>query len=57
MINSADNLSYRDFITVGLLYRNEALPRPIKDSLIYIQEPSIKVGRVKISISGVLALC
>jgi protoporphyrinogen oxidase len=48
MVNSAANLLYRDFITVGLLYRNEDLPRPIEDNWIYIQEPGVKVGRVQI---------
>jgi protoporphyrinogen oxidase len=48
MVNSAANLLYRDFITVGLLYKNEDLPRPIEDNWIYIQEPGVKVGRVQI---------
>jgi len=43
----AAGLEYRDFITVGLLYRKlarEALP----DNWIYIQEPGVKVGRLQI---------
>jgi protoporphyrinogen oxidase len=56
MVNSADKLLYRVFITVGLLYRNENLPRPIKDNWIYIQEHGVKVGKVQILTSGVLAL-
>jgi protoporphyrinogen oxidase len=43
----ADGLEYRDFITVGLLYRRlsrEAMP----DNWVYIQEPGVKVGRLQI---------
>ncbi|MGH8765635.1 MAG: NAD(P)/FAD-dependent oxidoreductase, partial [Burkholderiales bacterium] len=43
----AGGLEYRDFITVGLLYRKlarEALP----DNWIYIQEPGVKVGRLQV---------
>jgi len=43
----ASGLEYRDFITVGLLYRRlgrEAMP----DNWIYIQEPGVKVGRLQI---------
>lgn len=56
MVNSADNLLYRVFITVGLLYRNADLPRPIKGNWIYIQEYGVKVGKVQILMSGALAL-
>lgn len=41
-------LSYRDFITVGLLYRREAIPRQLDDNWIYIQEPGVNVGRVQV---------
>ena len=52
----ADALEYRDFMTVGLLYRELARndDRPIEgrasvpDNWIYIQEPDVKVGRVQI---------
>jgi len=44
----ADNLQYRDFITVGLLYRSSDLPRPLGDNWIYIQEPGVNVGRVQV---------
>ncbi|PKV14095.1 NAD(P)/FAD-dependent oxidoreductase [Xanthomonas prunicola] len=44
----ADNLQYRDFITVGLLYRASELPRALGDNWIYIQEPGVNVGRVQI---------
>ena len=43
----AAGLEYRDFITVGLLYRRlsrEALP----DNWIYVQEPGVKVGRLQV---------
>ena len=52
----AQGLQYRDFITVGLLYRRlrktaGALdPRTnlVADNWIYIQEPGVKVGRLQI---------
>ncbi len=44
----AGNLSYRDFITVGLLYPRDAMPRRLDDNWIYIQEPGVNVGRVQI---------
>jgi protoporphyrinogen oxidase len=49
-------LEYRDFITVGLLYR-KLRPTPVSidprthllpDNWIYIQEPGVKVGRLQI---------
>ena len=44
----ARNLSYRDFITVGLLYPRSAIPRQLDDNWIYIQEPGVNVGRVQV---------
>lgn len=44
----AQNLSYRDFITVGLLYPRSAIPRQLDDNWIYIQEPGVNVGRVQV---------
>jgi len=44
----ASGLQYRDFITVGLLYRRIDLPRELRDNWIYIQEPNINVGRVQV---------
>jgi protoporphyrinogen oxidase len=50
----ADNLQYRDFITVGLLVRRltvkdkENPNRLLKDNWIYIQEPEVKAGRLQI---------
>ena len=41
-------LSYRDFITVGLLYPHSAIPRQLDDNWIYIQEPGVHVGRVQV---------
>jgi protoporphyrinogen oxidase len=48
-------LEYRDFVTVGLLYRR-LMPNPagrsplnlVPDNWIYIQEPGVKVGRLQI---------
>jgi protoporphyrinogen oxidase len=43
----ADGLEYRDFITIGLLYRR--LERePVPDNWIYVQESGVKVGRLQI---------
>ncbi|BEP59450.1 NAD(P)/FAD-dependent oxidoreductase [Variovorax sp. V213] len=44
----ASRLEYRDFMTVGLLYRREDLPVALSDNWIYIQEPGVKVGRVQV---------
>ena len=44
----ASNLSYRDFITVGLLYKSTDIPNALDDNWIYIQEPGVQVGRVQI---------
>jgi protoporphyrinogen oxidase len=44
----AGALSYRDFITVGLLYPRSAIPRQLDDNWIYIQEPGVNVGRVQV---------
>lgn len=44
----AKNLSYRDFITIGLLYKKENFKEQLDDNWIYIQEPGVKVGRVQI---------
>jgi protoporphyrinogen oxidase len=48
VVNIASNLAYRDFITVGLLYRNEDLPHPLDDNWIYIQDSGVQVGRVQV---------
>lgn len=49
----ASGLEYRDFITVGLLYRRMSpqvagKARHVGDNWIYIQEPGVKVGRVQV---------
>ena len=49
----ASGLEYRDFITVGLLYRRMSpqvagRARHVGDNWIYIQEPGVKVGRVQV---------
>ena len=43
----AAGLEYRDFITVGLLYRKLARD-PVPDNWIYVQEAGVKVGRLQI---------
>lgn len=45
--NLANNLEYRDFITVGLLLKNSKLDT-LKDNWIYIQESDVKIGRLQI---------
>jgi protoporphyrinogen oxidase len=51
----ADNLQYRDFITVGILLKQLKLKDPgqkfgqlIRDNWIYVQEPDVLVGRLQI---------
>lgn len=44
----AQDLQYRDFITVGLLYKSSDITRQLEDNWIYIQEPGVNVGRVQI---------
>lgn len=44
----AQELQYRDFITVGLLYNESDLVSQLGDNWIYIQEPGVNVGRVQI---------
>lgn len=44
----ARGLQYRDFITVGLLYRSSDVLEDLRDNWIYIQEPGVLVGRVQV---------
>jgi len=48
----ANNLVYRDFITVGLLLKELKIKNkdgtPVKDNWIYIQDKNVKVGRLQI---------
>lgn len=49
----AQNLIYRDFITVGLLFKklkikNKTGPEPVADNWLYIQESEVKLGRIQI---------
>ncbi|HYX35765.1 MAG TPA: FAD-dependent oxidoreductase [Oligoflexus sp.] len=44
VIGAAQNLKYRDFLTVVLIVRDEGL---FDDNWIYIHEPGVKVGRVQ----------
>ena len=44
----ASGLQYRDFFTVGLLYRKSDLRTELNDNWIYIQEPGVNVGRVQV---------
>lgn len=52
----AGGLQYRDFITVGLLYRRfrprresiDSVTHRVPDNWIYIQEPGVKAGRLQI---------
>ncbi len=52
IIEIAEGLQYRNFVTVGLLYDHlkvrESDGSPIKDNWIYIQEPDVLVGRLQI---------
>lgn len=42
----SEGLMYRDFITVGLLLKK--MNHQVDDNWIYIQEPSVKVGRLQV---------
>jgi protoporphyrinogen oxidase len=51
----ADGLIYRDFMTVALLLKKLKIkeqtpegPRPLSDNWIYVQEPDVSVGRMQI---------
>ena len=52
VIEVAEGLMYRDFITVGLLASRLAVKEkdgsPLKDNWIYIQEPDVTVGRLQV---------
>ena len=48
VIKIASGLEYRDFITVGLLFKDNDLVTELFDNWIYIQEPGVNVGRVQI---------
>ncbi|MCF6182814.1 MAG: hypothetical protein L3J60_12430 [Lutibacter sp.] len=57
IVEVANNLQYRDFITVGLLLKNLKIKQSpknkngnnlIKDNWIYIQEKSVKIGRLQV---------
>jgi protoporphyrinogen oxidase len=46
---SAEQLQYRDFITIGLLFpRLKTLNGTLPDNWIYIQEGDVKVGRIQV---------
>jgi len=44
----AQNLQYRDFITVGILIEKSHVTRELIDNWIYIQEPGVNVGRIQV---------
>jgi len=46
VIEVANGLLYRDFITVGMLLKN--INFDLEDNWIYIQEPYVKVGRLQV---------
>ena len=55
--NISDNLPYRDFITIGVLVnkldlkqskKEKTIHGSISDNWIYVQDPSVKMGRVQI---------
>ena len=48
VVSIAQDLAYRDFMTVGLLYNNSDLVHQLEDNWIYIQEPGVQVGRVQV---------
>ncbi len=48
VVDIANGLVYRDFITVGLLIKNFKKGAILKDNWIYIQERDVKIGRLQI---------
>ncbi len=46
VMSVAQNLQFRDFITIGLLFDDPALNK-IMDNWIYIHDPKVKVGRIQ----------
>ncbi|QEE31050.1 NAD(P)/FAD-dependent oxidoreductase [Terriglobus albidus] len=52
VVEVADGLQYRDFITIGLLVDKLQQTEPdgslLKDTWIYIQEPDVQIGRLQI---------
>jgi len=44
VLKAAENLSYRDFLTVALVVEGE---NPFPDNWIYIHEPEVKLGRIQ----------
>ena len=50
ILQIAESLPYRDFITIGLLIKNISGPQQelLDDTWIYVQEPNVKVGRIQI---------
>lgn len=44
----AKHLSYRDFITVGLLVKEGSLKVTLPDNWLYIQESYVKLGRIQV---------
>jgi protoporphyrinogen oxidase len=58
VVQIAEGLPYRDFVTVGLLLRKMTLPRNRQtltapngmppDNWIYIQEPDVRIGRLQV---------
>lgn len=47
VLKMAKNLMYRDFLTVGLLIKKRA-EETIPDNWLYIQDPSVMMGRIQI---------
>lgn len=47
ILKTANGLTYRDFITVGILTKRISTQEEIRDNWIYIQEPDVKVGRIQ----------
>jgi protoporphyrinogen oxidase len=48
VLEVAQGLQYRDFVTVGLLVKKLKLEKIVFDNWIYIQEKGVKIGRLQI---------
>ena len=46
VLNIANGLMYRDFITIGVLFAAEQC-QPMADNWVYVQEPAVRMGRIQ----------
>lgn len=47
-VRIAKGLPYRDYMTVGVLFKKEALAKKLEDNWIYVHDTRVKLGRLQI---------